>query len=123
VSTSTTIIHPLEAPADECLPSRALIAADDRSCREYEQELSLQNHCMHEVRACDAGILTGRVTRSEHEADEVTYHVHRKKHDPASTLTMRDKDQNAVGIGDPEACPASAPALGGFDIPEEEIPF
>tara|TARA_R110000782_G_scaffold30348_6_gene75526 strand:+ start:25352 stop:27064 length:1713 start_codon:yes stop_codon:yes gene_type:complete len=189
-----------EAPAKECPSCRALIAAGYQACPECGHEFPPPNRSKHEARASNEGILTGQVTRSEYEVDEVTYHVHWKKHDPAAPLTMRveyhagiaqvfrewvcfDHDgyarskaeawwrarsvepvpsgveeavelakagalastlsitvekkagekfdrivrhrlgDKSARLDDPDACPAYTPAAGGFDIPENEIPF
>jgi DNA repair protein RadD len=186
-----------EAPAKECPSCRALIAAGCRACPGCGHEFPPPNRSGHEARASNEGILTGQVTRTEHEVDEVTYHVHWKKHDPAAPLTMRveyrigiarvfrewvcfdhdgyartkaeswwrarslepvpegvraaveraragalaptraitvekragDRFDRVVRhhLGDkparPDACPEYAPAAGGFEIPEDKIPF
>ena len=88
-----------EAPAKECPSCRALIATGYRACPECGHEFPPPSRSKHEARASDAGILTGQVTRIEHEVDGVTYHVHWKKHDPSATLTMRVEYQTAGGVG------------------------
>ena len=86
-----------EAPAKECPSCRALIAAGYQTCPECGHEFPPPNRSKHNPRASDEGILTGQVTRTEHEVSDTTYHIHWKRHDPGAALTMRVEYE--VGIG------------------------
>jgi len=86
-----------EAPAKECPSCRALIAAGYQTCPECGHEFPPPNRGKHDPKASDEGILTGQVSRTEHEVSDTTYHIHWKRHDPGAALTMRVEYE--VGIG------------------------
>ncbi|WP_458789202.1 DEAD/DEAH box helicase [Adonisia turfae] len=86
-----------EARAKECPSCRALIAAGYQTCPECGHEFPPPNRSKHDPRASDEGILTGQVSRTEHEVSDTTYHIHWKRHDPGAALTMRVEYE--VGIG------------------------
>ncbi|TVQ64181.1 MAG: DEAD/DEAH box helicase [Phycisphaerales bacterium] len=49
--------------------------------------------------------------------------VEKKAGDKFDRVVRHTLGEKPARLDDPDACPASAPASGGFDIPDDEIPF
>jgi DNA repair protein RadD len=79
-----------EAPAKECPECRALIAAGYAKCPECGYEFPPPERRRHDAVASSEGILTGQITRAEHEVTDVFYAVHEKRGaTPDAPRTMR----------------------------------
>lgn len=72
-----------EPPLKECPKCRELVAGFERVCtacgHEWPPPERQAWQPKHDATATTNGVLTGQVTRSEHDVQEVTYHVHYKK--------------------------------------------
>jgi len=79
-----------EAPAKECPECQAVIHAAYAVCPECGHEFPPPERERHDRRASDAAILSGQVTETEYEVQEVTYSVHTKYDAPEDhPKTMR----------------------------------
>ena len=79
-----------EPPAKECPQCRAVIAAGYSNCPECGHAFPDRNQQKHDATASSEGILSGQVTRAEHEVTDVFYSVHSKRGAPADApRTMR----------------------------------
>jgi len=71
-----------ESPAKECPECLALIHAAYGMCPECGYEFPPPEHQQHDSQASSAGILSGEVTKTEHDVDGVYYSVHVKRGAP-----------------------------------------
>jgi len=79
-----------EAPAKECPECHAVIAAGYAACPECGHEFPPPERRKHEATASSEGILSGQVTRTEYEVNDVFYAVHEKRGAPPDApRTMR----------------------------------
>ncbi len=79
-----------DAPAKECPQCHAVIAAGYANCPECGYEFPERNRRKHDATATSEGILSGQVTRIEHEVTDVFYSVHSKRGAPPNApRTMR----------------------------------
>jgi len=79
-----------EAPARECPECNALIHAAYRVCPDCGYEFPPPEKELHESQASTAGILSGEITDTEYEVQNVYYSVHTKRGaDPDHPKTMR----------------------------------
>ncbi|MBI1914411.1 MAG: DEAD/DEAH box helicase family protein [Planctomycetes bacterium] len=76
------------APAKECPECQAVIAAGYGRCPQCGFQFPPPERRKHDAKASDAGVLSGAVTDTDHDVQEVVYSVHRKRgapqHAPAS---------------------------------------
>jgi DNA repair protein RadD len=79
-----------EAPVKECPKCASLIHAAYAVCPECGYEFPPPDRQKHEERASTAGVLSGEVTDTEHQVNEVFYGVHVKRDAPEDApRTMR----------------------------------
>ena len=79
-----------EAPAKECLECLSMIAAGYARCPECGFVFPPPERKKHEAQASEAGILSGQVTDTECDVQNVTYCVHAKRDAPPDApKTMR----------------------------------
>jgi DNA repair protein RadD len=79
-----------EAPAKECPQCQAAIHAAYTVCPDCGYEFPLPKREQHDHTATTAGVLSGEVTETEYEVQEVTYSVHVKRDAPEDhPRTMR----------------------------------
>ncbi len=68
-----------EAPAKECLECQAVIAAGFATCPQCGYQFPPPERSKHEAKASEAGILSGQVTTTTYEVEDVAYSVHTKR--------------------------------------------
>jgi len=79
-----------EAPAKECPQCHAVVHAGYATCPECGHAFPPPEREKHEAQAATVGILSGEVTETEYDVDEVTYAVHHKRDAPPDhPRTMR----------------------------------
>ncbi len=79
-----------EAPAKECPQCQAVIHAAYGICPECGHEFPPPQRAQHDQQASTAGVLSGEVTETEYEVEEVYYAVHVKRDAPEDhPRTMR----------------------------------
>lgn len=79
-----------EAPAKECPECHAVIAAGYATCPECGHKFPPPERRKHDATASSEGILSGQVTRTEYEINDVFYAVHEKRGAPPDApRTMR----------------------------------
>jgi DNA repair protein RadD len=79
-----------EAPAKECPDCHAVVAAGYATCPECDHEFPPPERRKHDATASSEGILSGQVTRTEYEVNDVFYAVHEKRGAPPDApRTMR----------------------------------
>ncbi|QDU33034.1 type I restriction enzyme EcoKI subunit R [Poriferisphaera corsica] len=79
-----------KAPAKECPNCRALIHAAYSNCPECGYEFEREPDNKHNAQADSASVLSGQVTETDYEVQEVYYSVHQKRGAPEnSPRTMR----------------------------------
>jgi len=79
-----------ESPAKECPECRSLIAMAYTVCPDCGHEFEPRKKSKHDVTATSMDILSGKVTTTEYEVQEVTYAVHHKRGAPEDVpRTMR----------------------------------
>jgi DNA repair protein RadD len=94
---------PGEAPAKECPECQAVIHAAYAVCPECGYEFPPPERGRHDRRASDAAILSGQVTETEYEVQEITYRVHTKYDAPEGhPKTMRVDYRIGLGEWQPE---------------------
>ena len=71
-----------EAPAKECPQCQAVIHAAYSLCPECGHVFPPPKREQHDQEASTAGILSGQVTETEYEVQDVCYHVHVKRNAP-----------------------------------------
>jgi DNA repair protein RadD len=71
-----------EAPAKECPQCQAVIAAGYATCPECGYVFPPPERQKHDPKASEAGILSGQVTDTEYEVQDVTYSIHAKRGAP-----------------------------------------
>jgi len=92
-----------EAPAKECPECHAVIHAAYAVCPECGHEFPPPERERHDRRASDAAILSGQVTETEYEVQEITYSVHTKYDAPEDhPKTMRVDYRIGLGEWQPE---------------------
>jgi len=92
-----------EAPAKECPECHAVIHAAYAVCPECGHEFPPPERERHDRRASDAAILSGQVTETEYEVQEITYRVHTKYDAPEDhPKTMRVDYRVGLGEWQPE---------------------
>jgi DNA repair protein RadD len=79
-----------EAPAKECPECQALIAAGYATCPQCGYEFPPPKRKKHDAKASEAGILSGQVTTTKYQVQDVCYSVHSKRGAPDDApKTMR----------------------------------
>jgi len=68
-----------EAPAKECPECQAIIAAGYAVCPECGHEFPPPERQRHDRQASTEGILSGEVTETEYDVEDVIYNVHHKR--------------------------------------------
>jgi len=68
-----------DAPAKECPDCQTLIAAGYAVCPCCGYEFPAPDRQQHEAKASEAGILSGQVTDTEYDVQDITYSVHTKR--------------------------------------------
>jgi len=76
-----------EAPAKQCPECQSVIAAGYTVCPDCGFEFPPPERSQHEATASTEGILSGEMSTSEHEVEEVFYSVHHKKDAPEDAPT------------------------------------
>jgi len=71
-----------QAPAKECPECLSLIAAGYAVCPDCGYEFPPPDRQKHDAKASEAGILSGQVTDTEYDVQDVTYSVHTKRGAP-----------------------------------------
>jgi DNA repair protein RadD len=71
-----------EAPAKECPQCRALVTCGYARCPECGYEFPPPERRKHDGKASEEGILSGQVTNTRHDVQEVSYSVHLKRGAP-----------------------------------------
>ncbi len=71
-----------EAPAKQCPECQSVIAAGYTVCPDCGFEFPPPDRQQHDATASTEGILSGQVSTSEHEVEEIFYSVHHKKGAP-----------------------------------------
>lgn len=71
-----------EAPAKECPECQSVIAAGYAVCPDCGYQFPPPDRQKHDAKASEAGILSGQVTDTEYEVQDVTYSVHTKRGAP-----------------------------------------
>jgi len=71
-----------EAPAKECPDCQSLIAAGYAVCPCCGYEFPPPDRQQHDAKASEAGILSGQVTDTEYDVQDITYSVHTKRGAP-----------------------------------------
>ena len=71
-----------EAPAKQCPECQSVIAAGYTVCPDCGFEFPPPERSQHEATASTEGILSGEMSTSEHEVEEVFYSIHHKKDAP-----------------------------------------
>lgn len=71
-----------EAPAKECPECHSVIAAGYAVCPDCGYEFPPPDRQKHDAKASDAGILSGQVTDTEYDVQDITYSVHTKRGAP-----------------------------------------
>jgi DNA repair protein RadD len=71
-----------EAPAKECPECQSVIAAGYAVCPDCGYQFPPPDRQRHDAKASEAGILSGQVTDTEYEVQDVTYSVHTKRGAP-----------------------------------------
>lgn len=74
--------EPSGGPAKECPRCQAVIHAAYGTCPECGHEFPPPERQTHDQQASTAGILSGEVTETDYEVDEVYYSVHQKRDAP-----------------------------------------
>jgi DNA repair protein RadD len=67
------------APAKECPECQSVIAAGYAICPDCGYKFPLPDRGKHEAKASEAGILSGEVTTTKYEVQDITYNVHTKR--------------------------------------------
>jgi len=68
-----------EAPAKECPECQAVIAAGFATCPQCGYAFPPPERKKHDAKASEAGILSGQVTTTKHQVEDVYYSVHTKR--------------------------------------------
>ena len=71
-----------DSPAKECPNCRAIIAAGYAVCPDCNYEFPEPNRQAHDSTATDAGIISGQITVTDYDVEEVFYSVHTKRGAP-----------------------------------------
>jgi len=108
-----------EAPAKECPQCQAVIHAAYGICPECGHEFPPPQRAQHDQQASTAGVLSGEVTETEYDVQEVYYSVHVKRDAPEDhPRTMRV--DYCVGFNDYRSewvCPEhTGYARGKFEV-------
>jgi superfamily II DNA or RNA helicase len=71
-----------QAPVKECPECRSVIAAGYAKCPDCGYEFPPPERSKHDATASEAGILSGQVTDTTYEIQEVVYSIHKKRGSP-----------------------------------------